>query len=62
MITATIVIASLALALVYTGVWLFVPRAREQIEQPKHWFMDQIEQYDRACHGVGISKDEPDDN
>lgn len=49
MITATIIVASLILAAVYTVAWLCFPRARKQIEQPKLWFQEQVETYDREC-------------
>jgi hypothetical protein len=48
-ITATIIVGSIAFALVYTCVWLCVPRLRRQIEQPKFWFLDQVHRYDRQC-------------
>ena len=49
MITATIIVASLILAAVYTVAWLCFPKARKQIEQPKLWFQEQVETYDREC-------------
>jgi hypothetical protein len=48
-ITATIIFGSLLLAVVYTYAWLRFPRVRKQIEQPKHWFQEQVETYDRQC-------------
>ena len=47
MISLTIVIGTVLLALVYIGIWCVSPRFRRQIEQPKHWFQDQLEKYDR---------------
>lgn len=49
MISLAIIIASVALALVYALAWAFVPGVRQQIEQPKHWFQDRLQQYDHAC-------------
>ena len=47
MISLSIIVATIALALVYALAWLFVPGVRNQIEQPKHWFQDRLQQYDR---------------
>jgi hypothetical protein len=52
MITATIILASLVLAAAYTLAWFCLPRVRRQIEQPKHWFQEQVESYDRECKVV----------
>jgi hypothetical protein len=60
MISATIIIASVVLALVYACVWLINPRFRQEIEQPKHWFQDQLEQYDRECQPTSATQHEPD--
>ena len=46
MISATIVIASVGLAVAYILAWLISPRFRQQIEQPKYWFQQQIGKYD----------------
>jgi hypothetical protein len=60
MISATIIIASVVLALAYACVWCLNPRFRQQIEQPKHWFQDQIEQYDRNCQQTAATEQAPD--
>ena len=49
MITATIIIATLALVAAFSSAWIFGPRLRKQIEDPKHWFQDHVQQYDRQC-------------
>lgn len=49
MISLTIIVATVALALVYALAWLFIPAVRSQIEQPKYWFQDRLRQYDREC-------------
>ena len=60
MISATIVIASVVLALAYACVWCLSPRFRQQIEQPKHWFQDQLEKYDRECQQAPPTDRTPD--
>ncbi|MGD8341265.1 MAG: hypothetical protein PVH89_10805 [Gammaproteobacteria bacterium] len=60
MISATIIIASVVLALVYGCVWCMSPEFRQQIEQPKHWFQDQLEKYDRECRQSPPTGTEPD--
>jgi hypothetical protein len=45
-ITAVIISASLALAAAFSLAWLLVPSLRRQIEDPKHWFQDQVQRYD----------------
>lgn len=60
MISATIIIASVVLALAYACVWCMNPRFRQQIEQPKHWFQDQLEKYDRQCQQASPTEQEPD--
>jgi len=47
MITAIIVISSVALAVLFTIAWLTHPGLRRQIEHPKYSFQDQVQQYDR---------------
>ena len=49
MITAIIIAGSLILAAAFIGAWLWLPGLRGQLEQPKHWFQDQVRQYDRLC-------------
>ena len=48
MITTLIVGASVVLAVAFTLAWLLKPRLRAQIEAPKHFFQDQLRQYDRG--------------
>jgi hypothetical protein len=60
MISATIVIASVILALAYACVWCLSPRFRRQIEQPKHWFQDQLEKYDREYQQAPPTDKTPD--
>jgi hypothetical protein len=60
MISATIILASIVLALVYACAWCLNPRFRQQIEQPKHWFQDQLEKYDRECGEALRAEQEPD--
>jgi len=47
MVTTIIVVASLALAAAFTLGWLLKPSLRAQIEAPKHFFQEQVRQYDR---------------
>ena len=42
---------SVALAVVFVGVWATRPAFRAWIERPKEQFQDALEQYDRADHG-----------
>jgi hypothetical protein len=60
MISATIVIGSVVLALTYACIWCMSPRFRQQIEQPKHWFQDQLEKYDRECQQAPPKENAPD--
>jgi hypothetical protein len=62
MISATIIIASIVLALVYTCLWSVSPRFRQQVEQPKYWFQDQLEKYDREFEAASSTQNEPDDD
>mgnify|MGYP001604027299 CR=1 FL=1 len=50
MITTSIVLSSVLLAARFTIAWLTNPAFRRQIEQPKHCFQDQLEQYNQQCH------------
>ncbi len=50
MITAIIIAASLGLAAAFSLAWLLMPGLRRQIENPKHWFQEQAQRYDQACH------------
>jgi hypothetical protein len=59
-ISATIIIASIVLALVYTCVWCLSPRFRQQIEQPKYWFQGQLEKYDREFEAASSKENESD--
>jgi hypothetical protein len=49
MMTMIIIIGSVVLAAAFSLAWLLEPRLRERIEAPKHWFGDQVRQYDRDC-------------
>ncbi len=60
MISATIIIASVVLAIVYMCVWSLSPRFRQQVEQPKYWFQDQLEKYDRELKAASSTQNEPD--
>jgi predicted HicB family RNase H-like nuclease len=60
MISATIIIASVVLALAYVVVWLVNPKFRQQIEQPKYWFQDQLEKYDHECRQALTEQRKPD--
>ena len=44
--TNTIVLGSIALAVLYFLAWIVRRDFREQIERPKHRFQDQIKAYD----------------
>jgi hypothetical protein len=59
-ISSGIIIASILLALIYAAVWCLNPRFRQQIEEPKHWFQDQLEKYDRECRQAPPKETEPD--
>jgi hypothetical protein len=49
LITAIVILASLVLAAAFVAAWLLRPSLRAQVEQPKHWFQDQVREYDRLC-------------
>ena len=42
---------SVALAVIFVGLWATRPDFRAWIERPKEHFQDALEQYDRADHG-----------
>jgi uncharacterized protein (DUF2236 family) len=48
MMTTIIVVASLAFGVALTLAWLLKPQLRAQIEAPKHFFQDRVQQYDRT--------------
>ena len=48
MITTIIVGCAFALAIAFTLAWLVKPQLRSQIEAPKHFFQDRVQQYDRG--------------
>ena len=48
MISLTIIIGSVVLAMIYALAWILVPGIRQQIEQPKHCFQQRLEQYDQV--------------
>jgi hypothetical protein len=49
-ITAIVILASIALAAAFCVAWLVLPGFRQAIERPKHSFQDHVKQYDRQCH------------
>ena len=51
MISAIVILASLAFGLAFFLAWLLRPGLREEIERPKYWFQDQLRRYDRQCQG-----------
>ena len=60
MISALIIVASVVLALAYACAWCLNPRFRHQVEQPKHWFQEQLESYDRECQRTAPKAQDPD--
>lgn len=48
MITAIVILGSIALAVAFAAAWAFKPSLRRDIESPKYWFNDQARQYDRT--------------
>ena len=59
MISVTIVIGSVVLALTYACIWCMSPRFRQQVEQPKHWFQDQLQKYDREYQQAPTTENAP---
>ncbi|MCB1665020.1 MAG: hypothetical protein KDI28_04535 [Pseudomonadales bacterium] len=53
MIADIVVWGSLICAALYCGAWLLSPRLREQIEQPKHQFQQQVQHFDTARREAG---------
>ena len=49
MITSIIVWGSLFAATVFTVAYLFSPRLRAQVEQPKYQFQKQLENFDHTA-------------
>jgi hypothetical protein len=47
MIAAFIVVSSLVLAAAFVVAWLLKPGLRQQVEDPKYSFQDQVERYNR---------------
>jgi hypothetical protein len=45
MIAAFIVVSSLVLAAAFVVAWLLKPGFRQQVEDPKYSFQDQVERY-----------------
>ena len=60
MISATIIIASVVLALAYGCLWCINPRFRQQVEQPKYWFQDALQKYDRERKQASSAERDPD--
>jgi hypothetical protein len=58
-ITDAIVATSVLLALAFAAVWLLRPDLRAWIEQPKHHFQDDVDQYDRERTGQARSRVSP---
>ncbi len=52
MITAIIVLGSLALAALFAAAWWLQPDLRAQIEAPSRQFASAARRYDRACRLV----------
>jgi hypothetical protein len=50
MIAAIIVIVSIVFAAAFTLAYLVKPNLRKQIEQPKYFFHDQVQAYNRQVH------------
>jgi hypothetical protein len=48
-ISAVVIMVSVALAGAFTLAWLLSRSLREAIERPKHSFQDQLRRYDRQC-------------
>ena len=48
MISGIVIVASLVLAAGFCLAWLIRPGLRRDIEQPKHWFQDQLRRYDQS--------------
>jgi beta-lactamase regulating signal transducer with metallopeptidase domain len=51
MISNFIVISSIILALAFTIVWIVRPNLRRRIEEPKYFFLQQVQQYNRRVSG-----------
>lgn len=49
MITAVIIVLSIALAAAFAVAWAFRPVFRQQVEHPKHSFREQVQAYDQYC-------------
>lgn len=58
MISAIVIVSSLVLAAAFAWIFALRPSLREEIEQPKHWFQDQVRRYDRRCRNEGEALDE----
>lgn len=49
MISAIVIAASIVLAIAFILIFALQPGLREEVERPKHWFVDQVRRYDRHC-------------
>jgi hypothetical protein len=61
MISNFIVISSIILALIFTLAWLARPSLRKRIEAPKHFFQEQLQQYNRELRDTRNSNTVPPD-
>ncbi len=50
MIASFIVISSIVLALVFTIAWFTRPDLRQQVEDPKYFFQQQVKHHDKQYH------------
>jgi hypothetical protein len=53
MISAAVIVASLVLAVAFALMFALKPDLREEVERPKHWFVDQVRRYDLQCQDDG---------
>lgn len=49
MISAIVIVASIVLAVAFVLLLVLNPNLREEVERPKHWFLDQVRRYDLQC-------------
>lgn len=62
MITVIIVVSTVLLAAIFTFAWFTNPALRRQIEQPKHFFQDQVHQHNQQCHDARHMKGNSDES
>jgi len=60
-ITAIIIIASLVFVGVFLLAWALQPALRQQIEEPKHSFGEQVRDYDRHYEQMSGRREAGDD-